>query len=170
MTSRARDLDATDQRLIELLVANGRMSNHALAEIVGVSESACHARVRALIEAGVIEGFQAKVNSTALGRPLQAVVLVKLQAGARSQLVAESRRLTATDGVVEVLFLTGAFDLMIQVAVPSPAALRDFVIRELNASPAVAVTETSVVMERSPGRALKPIIHDPDPPPARRRH
>jgi DNA-binding Lrp family transcriptional regulator len=153
-----------------VLIANGRMSNHALAEIVGVSESACHARVRALIEAGVIEGFQAKVNSTALGRPLQAVVLVKLQSGARGQLVAEIRRLAAIDGVVEVLILTGAFDLMVQVAVPNPAALRDFVVRELNTSPAVAATETSVVMDRSPGRALKPVIHNPDPAPARRRH
>jgi DNA-binding Lrp family transcriptional regulator len=157
MPRRERTLDATDLRLLQLLMRDGRLSNHALAEATGIAESTCHARVRALLEAGIIEGFRAEVNPVALGRPLLALVLVKLQANARGQLLTEAERLAHTDGVLDVFFLTGAYDLAVRLAVASPAALRDFVIRELSASAAVASTETSVVMEHLPGPGLTPV-------------
>jgi DNA-binding Lrp family transcriptional regulator len=166
MAPAAPSLDPVDLKLVQLLMHNGRLSNHALAEATGIAESTCHSRVRGLVESGVIEGFRATVNPAALGRPLQAMVLVKVQSHARSQLLSEAHRLAATDGVLEVLFLTGAYDLMVHVAVANPTALRDFVVRELSASSAVAATETSVVMERLPGHELTPAAPAPTPPSA----
>ncbi|MDR1387745.1 MAG: Lrp/AsnC family transcriptional regulator [Propionibacteriaceae bacterium] len=150
-------LDAIDQRILQLLMHNGRLSNHAIAETVKIAESTSHTRVKALVDNGVIKGFRAVVDPTALGRPIQAMILVKVQTTARSKLLAEAQRLAEADGVLTVFFLAGAYDLMVHVAVANPAALRDFVIRELSASPNIASTETSVIMEHVSGADLTPV-------------
>ncbi|MFW8745814.1 winged helix-turn-helix transcriptional regulator, partial [Mesorhizobium japonicum] len=54
-----RPLDAIDRRLIELLREDARIPNARLADEVGLAPSTCLARVRALVEAGVIPGFHA---------------------------------------------------------------------------------------------------------------
>ncbi|MDZ7827135.1 MAG: Lrp/AsnC family transcriptional regulator [Gammaproteobacteria bacterium] len=50
-------LDPTERRILRLLQTDGRMSNVALAERIGLSESPCHRRVRQLEEGGVIQGY-----------------------------------------------------------------------------------------------------------------
>jgi DNA-binding Lrp family transcriptional regulator len=150
-------LDAIDQQIIQLLSRNGRLSNSAIAQATAIAESTCHNRIKALVEAGIIKGFHAEVDTAALGRPIQAVILVKVRSTARDRLLNEAQRLAKADGVTSVLFFTGNFDLLSRLAVPDPAALRDFVVRELSASPAVATTETSVIMEEVTGEGLVPI-------------
>lgn len=50
-------LDPLDQRLLQRLRADGRISNADLANAVGLSPSACLRRVRRLEERGVIRGY-----------------------------------------------------------------------------------------------------------------
>ena len=52
-------LDPLDQRLLQRLRADGRISNADLANAVGLSPSACLRRVRRLEERGVIRGYAA---------------------------------------------------------------------------------------------------------------
>ena len=52
-------LDHLDQRLLQRLRADGRISNADLASAVGLSPSACLRRVRRLEERGVIRGYAA---------------------------------------------------------------------------------------------------------------
>lgn len=52
-------LDPLDQRLLQRLRADGRISNADLASAVGLSPSACLRRVRRLEERGVIRGYAA---------------------------------------------------------------------------------------------------------------
>lgn len=51
--------DPVDQRILQRLRADGRVSNSDLAEAVGLSPSACLRRVRRLEERGVIRGYTA---------------------------------------------------------------------------------------------------------------
>jgi DNA-binding Lrp family transcriptional regulator len=132
---------------VELLVHNARISNHAVAEAVSMAESTSYSRMRALIESGVIKGFHADVDFAAIGQPLRAVVLVQVHPNCRSQLLEEAQRIAGVPGVLEVQFLAGTFDLMIQTAFADSATLRDFVVKELSSSTAISSTNTSVVMD-----------------------
>jgi DNA-binding Lrp family transcriptional regulator len=76
-------LDDVDRRLLELLAADARISNARLAAAVGVAPSTALARVRALRSRGVIRGFHAEVDLAALGRPLQALVAIRLSVHSR---------------------------------------------------------------------------------------
>src|SRR6201991_2780717 len=80
------DLDGVDRRILTALHANARMSNSALADLVGIAPSTCHGRVRRLQELGVIRGFHADIDPAAIGLTLQAMISVSLQSAARAKI------------------------------------------------------------------------------------
>lgn len=140
-------LDATDRVLLDQLTRDARTPNNALAELAGIAPSTCLARVRSLIERGVIRGFHAEVDPAALGRGLEAMIAVRLHADARRHMAEFADRIAAAPGVLDVYFIAGADDYLLHVAMPGTAALRDFVVDQLSARPEVAATETILVFE-----------------------
>src|SRR3954452_3280944 len=79
-------LDAVDRRLVELLARDARLPNARLAELAGIAPSTCVTRLRGLRERGVIRGFHAEIDLAALGRPLQALIAVRLSVHSRDQI------------------------------------------------------------------------------------
>lgn len=144
-------LDAVDLAILRALAEDARIPNNVLAQRVGVAASTCLLRVRRLKDTGVIRGFHADVALEALGRPLQALISVRLQAHARSDIGAFSARFAALPHVLNVFFLGGATDFMIHVAAETPEELRNFVVRNLSASREVASTETNLIFEHRAG-------------------
>ncbi|KAG1392433.1 hypothetical protein G6F59_014600 [Rhizopus arrhizus] len=72
-----RDLDAYDRRILEALQQNGRLTNVELAEQIGLSPSPCLRRMRMLEEAGVIQGYEARLAPDEVGLGLTVFVGVK---------------------------------------------------------------------------------------------
>ena len=143
-------LDAIDRALVSALASNARMTNSALAELVGIAPSTCHNRMRVLIERGVLRGFHADVDPAALGYGLRAVVAIRLQPHARAGLSAFARRTSALPGVHHLYFLGGADDFLVDVVARDTEELRRFVV-ELSENPDVATTETNLVFDFLPG-------------------
>jgi DNA-binding Lrp family transcriptional regulator len=142
----APGLDETDLMILGELIRDARLPNNTLAERAGIAPSTCLARVRALRERGVIRGYHAEVDPAALGRPLQAMVAVRLQAGSRGHLRQFVAGVTQLPEVLNVFFLAGKDDFLLHVAAASAEALRDF-IEALSGNADVAYTETSLIFE-----------------------
>jgi len=123
------------------------MPNNALAEAVGIAPSTCLMRVRRLQDSHVITGYRAEIALEPLGRSLQALISVRLQAHARSNIGDFTQRFATLPGVLNVFFLAGADDFLVHVAASTPDDLREFVVRNLSASREVASTETSLIFE-----------------------
>lgn len=143
----AAPLDDLDRAILHELERDGRQSNKDLAARVGVAPSTCHARVRALRESGVLRGFTAQVDPQALGRGLQAIIAVRLQAAARARLGRFARSLAERPEVQDVYLLGGSDDVLVHVAVADSPALRAFVVEHLSTRQEVAHTQTSLVFE-----------------------
>ena len=139
-------LDETDHAILRELARDARLPNNMLAQRAGIAPSTCLARVRALRERGVIRGYHADIDPAALGRPLQAMVAVRLQAGARGHLRSFVAGMARQPEVLNAFFLAGKDDFLLHVAAGSSEALRDFVER-LSADADVAYTETSLIFE-----------------------
>lgn len=60
-------MDEIDIRMCQLLSMGPRMAYRDLADQLGISVSAVHARLRALMEEGVVKGFYARVSVGQLG-------------------------------------------------------------------------------------------------------
>src|SRR3954454_1034350 len=146
-------LDATDRAILEALSENARLPNNRLAERVGIAPSTCLARVNALRESGVLLGFHAEIDLAALGRPLQAMIAVRLAVHAREQIEAFTDAVRGLPGVLSVFHMTGVTDYLVWVAATDMQELREFVVDHLATHPAVAHAETSLIYEhrRGPG-------------------
>ena len=146
-------LDEIDLRLLELLAADGRMTNAALAEAVGLAPSTCLARVRALRERGAVRGIHADIDLAQLGRPLQALVSVRLGAHTREQVDAFRAAAPTMPGVIAFFHVTGSTDYLMHVAAADSDALRNFVLDHLVSRTDVAHAETSLIFEYVRGEA-----------------
>jgi DNA-binding Lrp family transcriptional regulator len=146
-------LDHVDRAILETLSADARMPNNQLAERVGVAPSTCLSRVRALRESGVLRGFHAEIDLAALGRPLQAMIAVRLAVHDRAQIEDFTAHVRSLPGVLSVFHMTGQNDYLVWVAAADAHDLREFVVDHLATHPATAHAETSLIYEhrRGPG-------------------
>lgn len=142
-------LDEVDHRLLVALAEDARLPNNALAARVGIAPSTCLARVRQLRESGVIRGFHADVDPVLAGRPLQAIIAVRMQGDTRARLSSYLRQLADLPGVLNVFLLGGAHDFFVHVAAADADGLNDFVIEHLSTDPDVALTETNLIFQHA---------------------
>jgi DNA-binding Lrp family transcriptional regulator len=147
-------LDPTDRAILRVLADDARISNKELADRVGIAQSTCLARVRALRANGVIRGFHADIDPRALGHDLEAMIAIRLQPNARGSLTEHVAALSRRPEVLDVYFVAGANDFLLHVATASTDALRAFVADHLNRDPGIAGTETNLIFEhtRAAGR------------------
>lgn len=145
-------LDAVDRRIVDVLRAEGRLANNALAERVGVAPSTCLIRLRSLLERGVISGFHAEVEPVWIGCPIQAMIAVRIRGEHRAAMEAFFAEVSAMEPVLNAYYLAGADDFHLHVATADTDALRSFVTDVLSTRPEVARTETNLIFAHQRGR------------------
>lgn len=143
----SHQLDDLDRRLLALLRANARMTNQALSEALGVAPSTCLARMKALQRAGIIRRFTVEVDPKAVGRPIEALISVRLRPGARQQMTAFGEGLKKVPEVSQFFFIGGGDDFLIHVTARDTDHIRQFVLEHLSSNPVVASTQTNLVFE-----------------------
>jgi Lrp/AsnC family leucine-responsive transcriptional regulator len=113
-------LDAVNLRVLDELVADGRMAMAELGRRVGLSAPAVAERVQRLERAGVIAGYHAELDPRALGFPVSAVVRIRPSPGQLQRIpevaretpeVAECHRITGDDCYLLRLYLRSIDDL-----------------------------------------------------------
>lgn len=151
-SSVGRGLDDVDHAILDELEQNGRVSNSELATRVGVAESTCHKRVRALVASGVITGFHAEIDPAAVGLGLEALIAIRLHAHARGDLRQFQAYLQQLPATRHVYFVAGERDFLLHVAVRDAVALRELVSDTLSLREEVAATNTSLIFDHTPRR------------------
>ena len=100
----------------------------------------------------MIRGFHAEVDLAALGRPLQALIAVRLAVHAREQIDAFTDAVRQLPGVLMVFHLTGVTDYLVWVAAADAQDLREFVVDHLATHP-VGRPRRDVADLRAPPRS-----------------
>ncbi|MFC5183841.1 Lrp/AsnC family transcriptional regulator [Actinomadura harenae] len=147
-------LDGTDLAILAALVDDGRMTNAALAARVGIAESTCAYRVRALRDSGVITRITARLDLGVLGHPINAIIKVRLGSHSRDHVRTLYDRLVDVPGALTVLHVGGDDDFLLHVAVAGPQELRDLILEHVTVHPVVRQTETQLVFEVRDGRGV----------------
>ena len=136
-------MDSTDRRLLTALQQDGRISNQALADQIGLSPSPCMRRVRALEERGLITGYAALLDRTKAGLPITAFLRIKLANHAPATVSGFEKAILRLDEVLECHLTSGAEDYLLQVVVDSQAGYERFMRERLHPVPGIAAVETS---------------------------
>src|SRR4051795_2450642 len=138
-------MDATDRRILALLVEDGRRSYDDLGRRVSLSASAAKRRVDRLRAAGILRGFTAVVDHEALGASTEALVELFYAPGTLLDRVAAS--LQRHPEVVEAWSVTGDPDAIARVRTPDNAALERLII-DLQRDGHVVRTRSQIVMSQ----------------------
>lgn len=139
--------DRYTDKILQELKNNGRVSNSELAEIVGLSASACLRRVQELEKLGVISGYRAVLDHSKLGRGFVAYVAVGLSEHTKDAQKSFEAAITQSDEVLECHNVTGSFEYLLRVETSDMHAYKIFHTDILGDSPHVATISTHVVME-----------------------
>ncbi|WP_210718253.1 Lrp/AsnC family transcriptional regulator [Amycolatopsis acididurans] len=150
------ELDELDQALLRELQRDGRRTNRELAAATGVSPSTSLERVRSMRERGVIRGFLLDVDLAEIGRPVQALIALRIKPPSRRVIEAFREWVALLPETVGVFVVSGGEDFLVHVAVPDNQALYEFVIDRLTQRPEVADVRTSVVYEHIRSRVIEP--------------
>ena len=112
---RMAELDAIDLRILAELQADGRITNVELASRVGLSAPPCLRRVRRLEEAGVLRGYHADVEPSALGFEVTFFAIVGLESQKQVVLDAFEAEVIGWPEVRECHMIRGGGDFLLRL-------------------------------------------------------
>ncbi|MBD9451646.1 MULTISPECIES: Lrp/AsnC family transcriptional regulator [unclassified Rhizobium] len=146
-------IDDVDQKILEALAENARISLKELAQAAGLSSPSAAERLRRLEERGIIAAFTIDIDPAALGYPLQAIVRVRPLPG---QLHVVQRIIQETPQFVECDKVTGDDCFIARLVVRSMPQL-DTILDKVAEK---AETSTSMVKASPVKRRLPPLSRE----------
>jgi DNA-binding Lrp family transcriptional regulator len=149
-------LDRIDAALVTELQNDARLTNKELASRAGIAPSTCLERVRALRLRGVVRGYTAEIDPAKVGRPVQALISVRIHRHSRELVDGFRTYVLGLPATVAVFNVSGANDFLVQVAVESTDALRDLLVDAIAPRPEVSHTETHLIFDHR-RKAVEPV-------------
>ena len=149
-------LDELDRAILTELQSDARRTNRQVAAAVGVSPTTALDRTRALRKRGVIRGAVLDVDLVAIGRPVQALIAVRIRPPTRAAIEGFRSWAASLPEILGVFVTSGSEDFLLHVAVPDNDHLYAFVIDRLTERGEVADVRTSVVYEHLRNHHVRP--------------
>lgn len=149
-----KSLDGMDNKIINLLLENARMSYSEIGDIVGLSRTSVKNRISELEENGIITGYRAVVNPQKAPEMMTFIMNVETQAEHFEQ---AKEKLMEAEETVTVLQTTGNCHLVIICMANSIQEMKNFVnkaykgiegITSINAHAVLDVLKGSVIPEK----------------------
>jgi DNA-binding Lrp family transcriptional regulator len=162
-------LNRIDLAILAALQNDARLSNKELAARVDLAPSSCLERVRRLRESGVLTGFRAQVEPTALGITIQALVFVSLARHDREQVKSFRAHALSLYETIGLYHVAGEHDFLVHLGVRDANHLRDLALDAFTSRPEVARIETHLIFEHVPKTQMPVLVETTEKETRRRR-
>src|SRR5436309_7022053 len=156
-------LDRIDRHILQLLQADGRMTNIELARRVGISPPPCLRRVRALELAGLIRGYHAELAPEALGFGITVFAQIGLASQAEIDLQAFEQLVATWPEVREAHMLAGETDFLLKIVATDWDSYQRFLSAKLTTAPNVSHVKSALMLRPSKNHPGVPIAEQPSP-------
>lgn len=143
----ASELEPVDLRILERLQSDGRLTNQALADEVGLSTSPCWRRVRQLEDSGVIAGYRADIDRQKLGLGVLAFIRVKIDSHNAAEAEEFSASVARLREVIACWSIAGDADFLLQVVSPDLDTYADFAMTVIRRLPRIKEMQTTFVLK-----------------------
>jgi len=140
------DLDDISRAILHELQRDGRISNLALADKVGLSASACLRRVQDLERRGVITGYRAQLDPVQTGQAYVVYVAVGLAEHSKAAQEGFEAAMALIDEVTECHNIAGAFEYLLRVETADLTAYKVFHTDRLGTVPHMRSITSYMVM------------------------
>ncbi|SIT71372.1 transcriptional regulator, AsnC family [Edaphobacillus lindanitolerans] len=142
-------MDRIDQRILNLLVEDGRRSYVEIAAELNLSRVAVRDRIQNMKESGIIENFTVVINSERVGKGVSAFFEVDCDP---SSLVDVAHSLVEIPDVASCYQMTGPSTLHVHVLVEDFPDLERFINEKLYALDGITRVESHVLLRRFKSR------------------
>jgi Lrp/AsnC family leucine-responsive transcriptional regulator len=130
------------------LSRDGRISLQDLSERIGLSTTPTARRVRRLEKDGIITGYSALIDETALGYDVSVFVSVQLERQVDDALARFEAAVRDFPEVVDCWLMTGDRDYMLRIATTGLKEFEEFLVGRLTRVPGVASIQSSIPLRR----------------------
>ena len=138
-------IDCIDRKILEIMQANGRITNAEIARRIGMAPSAILERIRKLEDRGVITGYTAKLNPASIDKSLLAFVFVQTEE--RVWQSETGQALAEIPEVQEVHHIAGEDCFLVKIRAPNTESLGQLMRDRFGAISSVRSTRTTIVLE-----------------------
>ena len=135
-------MDGIDKKIMETLQRDGQISMSRLSELVGLSLSACHRRVKLLESAGKIAGYAARLDRMEIGLELQIFIEIKIVSMRQDDIEAFESAIADMPEILECHLISGEFDYLVRVAARDTRAYERLYRNRLSRIPSVSEMKT----------------------------
>ena len=128
-----------------MLQNDGRRPYKDIATALDVSEGTVRNRVQSMKQAGALR-IVALIDPTEVRYEADAMIGIKVAPGYSVEQV--SQRLGESPDVVYILWVTGRYDLLIEIVTNNSRDFHEFLEKEIHIQPDIALSETHVGTEK----------------------
>lgn len=137
-------LDALDQKIVQLLVENARISYSDIGEKTGISRVAVKARIQALEQKGIIEEYTTIINPQRISGAVSCYFEIETTPDSLSKV---TDILHAQDIVTQIYRVTGKDKLHVH-AVASSSEMENFLHTVIDTLPGVTSCSCNIILSR----------------------
>lgn len=150
-------LDKIDRKILTVLAQNGRISWKDLAQRVGLSETPTVRRAKALEAAGYIDGYAARLNEAAVGKPISVFVSISMDRQNEEELALFEATIASAPQIVSCFMLAGEVDYLLRVVVADVREFQEFLDKVLRPIPGMKRISSSFAMKAVIQRSMPPL-------------
>lgn len=150
-------MDNIDLRILNSLQNQGRQSNIALAEAIGLSPSPCLRRVKHLERDGLIRGYRAILDRDAVGLALTIFVEIRVDKHSKANSQTLIEHLAAMPEVISCHMVSGVADFLAEIVVPDLKSYERLLSERLLVLPMIADIRSNFSLRRIKSDATLPL-------------
>jgi Lrp/AsnC family leucine-responsive transcriptional regulator len=137
-------LDDINRKILNILQQDARTSNAEIARQLGMAPSAILERIRKLETAGIIQGYEARINPRALGLGLVAFIMVRTSDRLAEKITGE--QLAAIPEVQEIHHVAGDDCYLVKIRTADTESLGQLLREQFGRLEAISSTRTTIVL------------------------
>lgn len=141
------EIDATDRALLKALQDNARLTTSELAQMTQMSQSPCWRRIKRLEDAGLIAGYNARLDRRALGYGVMAFVTISIDSQDEGHSLDFERAVRDIPEVVMCHGVSGPEDFVLVVVAQDLDGYSALMQTKLRRLPGVKMVRTSFSMQ-----------------------
>lgn len=140
-------MDRIDRQILNILQLNGRITNKAIAERIGLSTPAVLERIKKLENNGFIKGYKAILDPEKLGKKITAIMAITIDRKNMESLDKIRDAIISCKEIRSYYFTTGKYDFILNVSMNSITALEEFLMKRISfIIPSIRNVETFIVL------------------------
>ena len=138
-------LEGLDRQIVELLIENGRISYSEIGQRIGITRVAVAARVRALEQRGVIEGYTTIINPQRISGAASCYFEIETAPAALAEVIDRLRRCGA---ITQIYRVTGKNRLHVHAVAASAEEMERLIREVIDPLPGVLESSCHMILSR----------------------